>query len=189
MPVQASRRLFTVHEYYRMAEAGIFGEDDRVELLSGEIVEMTPIGSRHAAAVSRLIHVFTARLSGTAILRVQDPLRLDNYSEPQPDLAIVRLRQDFYRDAHPDAADVLLLIDVADTSGDIDRTVKIPLYARSGIAEVWVVDLNAGHVEVYRGPEGDRYVQHDTVGRGSSLRPSALPETKLYAATLRSSTR
>ena len=141
MPVQASRRLFTVHEYYRMAEAGIFGEDDRVELLSGEIVEMTPIGSRHAAAVSRLIHVFTARLSGTAILRVQDPLRLDNYSEPQPDLAIVRLRQDFYRDAHPDAADVLLLIEVADTSGDIDRTVKIPLYARSGVAEVWVVDL------------------------------------------------
>jgi Uma2 family endonuclease len=176
MPVQASRRLFTVNEYYRMADAGIFGEDDRVELLSGAIVEMTPIGSRHAAAVSRLNHIFTTRLSGAAILRVQDPVRLDDYSEPQPDLAIVRPRHDFYRDAHPSAADVLLLIEVADTSADVDRIDKIPVYARAGVAEVWVVDLNAGHIDVYRGPAGDRYLQHEIVAPGNSLRPSALPQ-------------
>ncbi len=127
------RRPFTVAEYHRMAEAGVLGEDDRVELLEGEIVQMTPIGSRHAACVARLTHLFVDRLQGRAQVNVQNPVHLSERSEPQPDLALLRPRPDFYARAHPGPADVLLLVEVAETSSDVDWTVKIPLYAGAGV--------------------------------------------------------
>jgi len=184
MPVQAPRRLFTVDQFHRMAAAAIFGEHDRIELLSGEIVEMTPIGSRHAACVSRLIHLLGPHLGEGAILRIQDPVRLDDYSEPQPDLAVVKSRADFYRDAHPGAADVLLVIEVADTSAEIDRTVKVPLYARAGVREVWIIDLNANQIDVYRRPSSGSYLEHETVVHGGWLRPGGLPEFEVSLDTV-----
>jgi Uma2 family endonuclease len=181
MLVQAPRRLFTVDQFHQMAEAAIFSEDDRVELLAGEIVDMTPIGSRHAGCVTVLTHLFAPHVGEAFQLRIQHPVQLDDYSEPQPDLALVKPRGDFYRDGHPRATDVLLLIEVADTSVEIDRAEKIPLYAASGVPEVWLVDLNANHVDVYRDPTRSAYLKHETAMRGGSLRPAALSHIELSA--------
>jgi hypothetical protein len=150
MGVQLARRLFTVAEYHKMAEAGILSEDDRVELLEGEIVAMSPIGSRHAGTVKRLLDQFIP-LQGArrVILSVQDPIRLGEYSEPQPDLALLRPRADFYASSHPGPEDVLLIIEVADQSAAVDREVKVPLYARWGIPEVcwWIWAAGARRTE------------------------------------------
>jgi Uma2 family endonuclease len=181
MSVQAPRRLFTVDEFHQMAEASIFRESDRVELLSGEIVEMTPIGTRHAACVSWLNRWLGRHLGEAFIVRVQDPVRLDHRSEPQPDLVVVKARADFYRNAHPGPSDVLLVIEVADTSAEIDRVEKVPLYGRSGIPEVWVVDLSTGQIEVYCAPTSSGYAEHETVRHGGSLRPGAIPHIELSA--------
>jgi Uma2 family endonuclease len=132
MGVQVQRRLFTVEEYHRMAEAGILSEDDRVELIEGELVTMSPIGSRHAACVARLTALLFP-VGGRGILWVQNPIRLGARSEPQPDVALLRYRPDFYASAHPGPEDVLLVVEVAETSADADRSLKIPLYARYGI--------------------------------------------------------
>lgn len=184
MPVQAPRRLFSVRDFYQMAEAGIFDEGDRVELLAGEIVEMTPIGSRHAACVNRLHRMFHDRLGSSAIVSVQNPVRLDDHSEPQPDVTVVRSREDFYRDAHPGPPDVLLVVEVADTSADIDRQVKVPLYARAGIPEVWVIDLEGRFVDVYQQPHRDGYRQHLRIGPGDHLTSASLPVLRFPSADL-----
>jgi Uma2 family endonuclease len=177
MDVRVERRLFTVEEYHRMAEAGILSEDDRVELIEGEIVEMSPIGSRHAAAVKRLLNLFLpAQAASRAILSVQDPIRLGRRSEPQPDVALLRPREDFYASEHPGPEDVLLIVEVAEHSAGYDRGVKVPLYARYGVVEVWVVDLLRGVVEVYRGPEGEGYREVRVVGRGEVITPLQLPD-------------
>ena len=184
MAVQARRRLFTIDEFHRMAAAGIFREDDRVELLAGEIVQKTPIGSRHAACVSRLNRLLYERLGSECIVRVQDPIRLDDYSEPQPDLAVVKPRGDFYSDAHPTAAEVLLVIEVADTSADADRGEKAPLYARSRIPETWIVDLDGRVVDVYTRPHMTGYQQHQRFGSGDRLSSERLPALTLSVADL-----
>jgi Uma2 family endonuclease len=177
MDVRVERRLFTVEEYHRMAEAGILSEDDQVELIEGEIVEMSPIGSRHAAAVKRLLNLFLpAQAAGRAILSVRDPIRLGRRSEPQPDVALLRPREDFYASEHPGPEDVLLIVEVAEHSAGYDRGVKVPLYARYGVVEVWVVDLLRGVVEVYRGPEGEGYREVRVVGRGEVITPLQLPD-------------
>ncbi len=175
MALSVQRRLFTVADYHKMRDSGIIGEDDRVELLEGEIVQMTPVGSEHAACVSRLNRLFLRAAETAAIVRVQDPVRLGDLSELQPDLALVRPRPDFYRQAHPGPEDVLLLVEVADTSGAYDRQVKLPLYARAGIPEVWIVDLQAQVVEIHRGPSPDGFVERIVVPRGRSATPLALP--------------
>jgi Uma2 family endonuclease len=179
--VKLQRHLFTVEEYHRMAEAGIFGEDDRVELLDGEIVEMTPIGSRHAACVDRLTHLLVEQVRGRAIVRVQNPIRLGQHSEPQPDLALLKPRSDFYAEAHPGAEDVLLVVQVAESSADSDRAVKVPLYARAGIPEVWLVDLAGVKIEVYREPMPHGYQDVRTVRGGQRLSPHTLPDLDLAA--------
>lgn len=135
------KRRFTVREYYRMAQAGILTKDDRVELLEGEIVEMAPIGPRYAGAVDRLTELFVRNFAGAALTRVQNPIHLDEHTEPQPDLALLRPRADFYTTGHPTPEDILLVVEIAETSADVDRDVKMPLYARSGIPEAWLVDL------------------------------------------------
>lgn len=184
MSVQTPRRLFTVEEFHQMAEAGIFGEDDRVELLSGEIVEMTPIGSRHAACLSRLNGIFVHRLGERFLVRIQDPIRLDDYSEPQPDLVVAKARSDFYRDAHPRAADVLLVIEVADSSAESDRLDKVPRYGRAGIPEVWLVDLVGERIDLYRSPTSDGYAEHEVMRSGGSLRASSIPEVDIAAVSV-----
>jgi Uma2 family endonuclease len=178
MAVEILRKKFTVGQYHQMIESGILTDRDRVELLQGEIIEMSPVGRQHAACVDRLTELFVLGLSARAIVRVQSPIRLGNSSEPQPDVAILRRRSDFYANAHPQAQDVLALVEVSDTTVEFDRTVKVPLYAQDSIAEVWIVDLNAKAVEVYREPSGDGYQQVQTFQRGAVLDFQAFVETK-----------
>lgn len=172
---QLVRHRFSVDDYERMGQAGVLGEDDRVELLEGEIVDMTPIGSRHAACVDRLTAVFSERLGGRAIVRVQNPVRLDDWSEPQPDIALLRVRDDYYAGAHPGPDDVLLLVEVADASAASDRLSKLPLFAAAGIAETWLLDLTASTVEIYRDPAAGRYWRHAPGRAGRHRRCRRLP--------------
>jgi Uma2 family endonuclease len=170
------RRLFTVEEYYRMAEAGIISTGERLELIEGEVVAMAAIGSRHAACVDRLNYFLSQRVGGRALVRVQNPIRLDQFSEPQPDIALLRPRADFYAFAHPGPADVFLVVEVADTSAGFDRDVKIPLYARAGIPEAWLVDLTGDYVMVYRKPSVQVYQDVQRLQRGQSLSREAFPD-------------
>lgn len=179
MAVQVTRRRFTVDEYYRMADAGIFSEDDRVELIEGEVVEMAPIGSRHAGHVDKLVWILSRRVGEEALLRTQHPIRLGEFSEPQPDLALVRPRPDFYTAAHPGPNDAVLLIEVAESSADYDRAIKASLYARSGVREYWLVDLRERIVEVYRNPAPEGYREIQTARRGDRLTVAALPAISL----------
>src|SRR5918912_896850 len=157
MSVQIAKRYFNVSEYYRMAEAGILTADDRVELIEGEIVQMSPIGSLHAACVRRLNQLLQRLLGHAAVISVQDPVRLSDFSEPEPDVALLKPRADFYAHQHPTPDDVLLIIEVADTTVLYDRNVKVPLYARAGIPEVWLVDLQQDLIEVYARPTSGAY--------------------------------
>jgi Uma2 family endonuclease len=166
MVIQIARRQFNVTEYYRMIEAGILSEQDRVELLDGEIIEMSPIGSRHAACVDRLNHILSRLVGRDVIVRVQNPIRLDNFSEPQPDIALLRSRQDFYAHAHPTPEDVLLVIEVADTSAELDRTIKLPLYAEALIPEAWLVKLQDESIEIFSQPADGSYKQSQVRRRG-----------------------
>ena len=184
MAVRPETRLFTVEEYYRMAEAGILGEDDRVELIHGEIVKMNAIGSYHAACVDRLTALLSARVAGRAIVRVQSPVRLGELSQPEPDLALLRPRADYYREGHPGAAEVLLLIEVADTSLGYDRTTKASLYAETGVSETWIVDLEHAHVETLRHPGADGFAERLVVPSGFEVSPLALPDIVLAVADI-----
>ena len=176
--VRIPRRRFTIDDYHRMGEAGVFSEDDRVELLDGEIVEMSPIGIPHSSSVDRLNAFFARRLGRRAILRVQGPIILDDYSEPQPDLSVLTPRPDFYGHAQPRPRDVLLAIEVMDSSRSYDRTLKLPLYARAGLREVWLVDLQAEVIERFRRPSLRTYREHETFGRGRVLTPLAFPRIR-----------
>jgi len=180
MHVQMPTRRFTVEEYQRMAEAGILGEDDRVELLDGRIVEMMPIGERHAACVRRLTNLLAERARGRAIVDVQDPVYLDRWSLPQPDVTLLQPRPDFYT-AHPRPEDLLLVIEVADTSLRYDRDEKFPRYAACGIAEAWLVDLEGDRIEVHREPGPEGYARVRTVTRGTEVEVAALPGVTLTA--------
>ena len=150
--IAPARHRLTVRDYHRMGDAGIFGEDDRIELIDGDLIDMAPISPGHASTVNRLSQAFVLACAGRAIVSIQNPIALDDRSEPQPDVAILRLRDGFYAARHPGPADILLLVEVADSSLRFDRTVKLPLYARAGIAEVWIVDLQHQVLEAYRAP-------------------------------------
>ena len=176
MAVEILRHRFTVDEYHRMGEAGIFTEDDRVELIDGEVVQMTPIGSPHAGCVNRLARLFFEAVGRRAVVATQNPVALGPHSEPQPDLALLRPRADEYAGAHPSPADVLLLVEVAETTVTYDRNVKIPLYARAGGPEVWLVDLTGAGVEVYRRPVQDQYADVQRAVRGQRLRCEGFPD-------------
>jgi Uma2 family endonuclease len=175
---------FTVADYHRMAETGILGEDSRVELIRGQIVDMAPIGAPHFSMVNRINRVLSAMVAGRAIVSVQNPVRIDDGSEPEPDVAIIKPRADEYETAIAGAADVLLLVEVADSSLDEDRTIKLPLYAESGIPECWLVNLVDRVIEVYRQPENGRYSQMRCVGPSDTLEIQALPGLKLPAGDL-----
>ena len=175
--VERARRLFTIEEYERMVETGILKRDDRVELIEGEIVEMSPIGDPHAAIVTNLTHLLVNLAGDRARVRVQGPVRVPPRSKPQPDLAVLRSRS--YMRAGAAAEDVLLVIEVADTSLEYDRRVKLRLYARAGIAEYWVVDANAEALDLYREPSGDGYREHRRAVRGETVGPLAFPDAAI----------
>jgi Uma2 family endonuclease len=166
MSRQLAKRWITVDEYERMGEAGIFNKDDRLELLEGEIYKMSPIGSPHASCVKFLSALLHRLFGGKFIVSTQDPIRLDDFSEPQPDIALLKWRDDFYRDAHPTPADVLLVIEVADTTLESDRAYKIPLYAKASISEAWIINLPDETVELYADAEDGAYSVHTNFKRG-----------------------
>ena len=171
-----TRHKLTVDDYYRMVDAGILGEDDRVELIDGEIIDMAPIGVGHASVVSRITRALVIACGDRAVVSVQNPVRLDDSNEPQPDFAVLRPRVDFYETRHPGPADVLLLVEVSDTSFRYDSTVKLPIYAQAGIAEVWIVDLRDRVVQTYQRPSGARFTQDSSHRSGVTLRLTAAPD-------------
>nr|WP_199250552.1 Uma2 family endonuclease [[Phormidium] sp. ETS-05] len=175
MSVQLQRRLFSVREYHQMIEIGMFPESDRLELITGELIQMSPIGSRHAACVARLNAVFSQRLAEKAIVWPQNPVILDDHSEPQPDIALLRRRPDFYQSGNPQKSDIFLLGEVADTSIGYDRDVKIPLYAKNRIPEVWLIDLNQSSLEIYRDSDGNSYQTIQPISPGATLNILAFP--------------
>jgi Uma2 family endonuclease len=173
------RHRLTVGEYYRMGEAGILPPDAHVELIEGEIIDMPPIGSPHAGTVDYIADVLRLACSGRAIVRVQNPVFLDMHSEPQPDIALLRPRPDFYRSAHPTPADVLLIVEVADTSPAYDTQIKMPLYARHGIPEVWLTDLPNRRFLVHRIPTQMGFQDVQTLTDLSAVTPLLLPEVSI----------
>src|SRR5579859_3275038 len=175
MALQLPRHKFTSDEYQQLGRLGIFTEDDRVELLDGDIVEMSPLGPRHVRSVNRLTMMLAPRLVGQAIVQVQSSLKLDVHWEPEPDVAVLRLREDDYVSGLPTGADVLLLIEVMDSSRGYDR-VKLPAYARSGIPEVWLLDLEDQVLLSHRQPVGAEYRLVQARRIGESITPQALPD-------------
>jgi Uma2 family endonuclease len=177
--VALQRRRFTVEEYHRMAETGILTADDRVELIEGEIVHKSPIGPRHALCIAELTGHFNIALAGRAVVWPQNSLRLPRDTEPLPDVVLLHTPPDRYHRRVPQPLDVMLLVEVADTSARYDRGVKLPLYARAGIPEVWIVDFTADVVEVYGEPGASGYAASQRVGRDGSVAPAAFPDTAL----------
>ena len=160
------RHRLTVRDYYRMAEVGLLRPDERVELIEGEIIDMPPIGSLHGAVVDLLAERLITALKGSALVRIQGAIRLGDASEPQPDIAILRSRPDRYAGDHPRAADVLLVIEVSDTTLEFDTGVKARLYARHGVPELWVADLTNRQLCVFRSPHGGEYSERTTRDAG-----------------------
>ena len=181
VPVERARRAFSVSDYYRLAEIGVLKEDDRVELIGGDIFEMSPIGKRHAGCVLKISVHLSRQLGDSAFVNVQNPVRLNDFSEPVPDVDVLKPRADFYAEAHPTPEDVLLVVEVADTTVRFDRTVKVPLYARAGVPETWLVNLSRNEVEVYSRAEKGVYQQVRRVRRGGRLSSSQLPSLALSA--------
>jgi Uma2 family endonuclease len=171
------RHSYTVADFERMGEAGIFAPEDRVELVGGEVVDMAPIGSRHAAIVSLVAERLAEAVGRSAIVRVQSPLIVDDETYVEPDLVVLVRREDYYRADHPRPADVLLIVEVAETSLAYDRDVKLPLYARAGIPQVWLVDVTGTVLTVFGEPAGDRYQAVAATGAPAAMSLAALPGT------------
>jgi Uma2 family endonuclease len=172
--IELTPRRFTAAEYHQMIEAGVFGGDERLELIDGEIVQMSPIGDRHAACVRRLNELLGELVSRRAIVDVQDPIIVASAYAPQPDLALLRTRSDYYASQTPTASDCLLVIEVSDSSAEFDRQIKMPRYARGGVVELWLVELERDVVVVYRDPAGDAYQHVQVFRRGDTLEVRSL---------------
>ncbi|NCC34245.1 MAG: Uma2 family endonuclease [Chloroflexia bacterium] len=184
MTITRTRHQFTVHDYTLMRQAGILTEDDRVELLDGEIYVMSPIGPLHVGIVNKLNRLLSLLVGTAGIVSIQNPIRLSDYSEPQPDIAILSPRDDFYTRALATPDDVLLVIEIADSSIEYDRDEKLPRYARSGICEVWIIDVHKLVIEQYTQPVQDEYTQLHKVLRGNMIKATMLPEVQLHTHDL-----
>jgi Uma2 family endonuclease len=169
------RKRFSVDDYYRMVDAGVLHERDAVELIDGEVIVMSPIGPRHGACVAAATRALVLAAGNDALVHPQLPVRLDRFNEPQPDLALLRPRADLYASAHAGPDDVLLVVEIGDTSLRYDRTVKACLYATWGLAEYWLADLKANRLFVHSSPEGGTYRVIETHQRGESIAPRLLP--------------
>jgi Uma2 family endonuclease len=175
---------FTTTDYFQMVAAGILTEDDRVELLGGQIVEMSPSNPPHAGTVDRCIRVFSRAVGDRALIRNQNPLDLEPYDAPEPDVALVRPRADEYTTSHPTAAAVLLVVEVSDSTLTTDRLVKRPLYAAAGLPEVWILNLQDDRLEVGREPRGDQYAAVRVYGPRERVAPLAFPELLIAVTDL-----
>ena len=184
MAVELRKRLITVADYYRMGKAGVFRPDERVELIEGEIIEMTPIGRRHAATVSKINNLFSDKLQKIAILGIQNPIDLGETSEPEPDVVLLRPRDDFYADHHPRPDEIFLLIEVADTSFKYDQEIKLPLYAKANISEVWIVNLEANQIETYCSPKDGDYQSMKIHKKDQVFSPLHFAECELRVSDL-----
>lgn len=181
---EPSARLFTVDEYYRMAEVGILRPDERVQLIEGVIVQMPPIGPRHAFNVDRVADLFRLRVGTQARIRTQQPIRLASLAEPEPDIAIVRsylTSPKMYETRHPGPDDVLVLIEIADSTLAFDLGEKAAMYAQSNVKELWVVDLHNDRMHVHREPTGDGYASVEVAERGMTVNPLAFPDVEFTA--------
>jgi Uma2 family endonuclease len=185
--IQTQHR-FSVEEYYRMGETGVLQPDARVELLDGQIIDLPSMSPPHGSVVKRLNHHFSQLAQGRWLLAVQDPVHLDDYSEPQPDLMLLRRAPDFYRSRHPGPEDVFLLIEVSDSTLETDRQAKLPAYARAGIAEVWIVNLVDETLEVFRQPNFTGYSSSTTLRPGDQASPARFPDARIDVASLFSRT-
>lgn len=179
MATEISKRLFTVHDYHRMVDAGILTEDDRVELIRGEILAMSPIGPPHNAAILRATQALVKIVGDRAIVGVQGSVRLDEYDEPQPDLYLLRPKDDFYASGHAGPADIFLIIEVADSSLKYDQTIKLDLYAETGVPEYWISDLQHDRVIAYSNIQANRYRTVGEFPRGTSITPQLLPDCRI----------
>jgi Uma2 family endonuclease len=192
MVAQLDRKRFTTTDFQQMIDSGILQEGEPYELLNGEIIRKTDyptypfsqttivgIGKRHAAATKRINAVLTQRLNGQAIVGVQDPVHLNEYSEPQPDISVLKLNPDFYSSGHPQPHEIYLIIEVSDTTLEIDRTIKLPLYAQAGILELWIVNLQDEQIEVYRQPLGEIYTVKQVFTAGQMLVIAGLPDVAI----------
>ena len=183
-PLTIPRRLLTLDEYHTMGTAGVLKEDDRIELIEGELIEMAPIGSRHMAKVNWLARLLSLCVGDQAILSVQNPIALPPHNEPQPDFTLLKPRTDYYEGKLPGAEDILLVIEVSDTTLVYDRDSKMPLYARHGIIEAWLVDIQAQTVSIYQEPGKNGYRRLLTPTRSESISPSQLPNVVIRLADL-----
>lgn len=179
-----SRRRFTVEEYHQMGEAGILGPDDRTELIDGEVVLMPPIGDWHQETVDRATEFFVLRFGDVARVRIQGPARLDGYNEPQPDVMLLRRKLGFYSGGHPTPEDVLLAIEISDTTVRYDRQVKSRLYARRGIPEMWQIERRRDVIAVFRSPGADGYGSVQLLRRGGTIAPLAFPDREIAVTDL-----
>lgn len=184
LPAGTIRHRFTAEEYRKMGEVGILHEDDRVELIGGEIVEMAAIGTRHLACVVALNHLLVASSASRYFVSVQNPISLSSGDEPQPDLSLLKTRPRPDAEAPPGPENILLLVEVSDTTLAYDRNVKLPLYARAGILEAWIVDLRGGAVEVHAAPERGRFTRLRKHLRGDELRSETVPDLALPVAEI-----
>ena len=179
LPKWVARWKFDVHQYHAMAKAGVLKEDDRVELIDGEIVAMSSIGPAHKGVVNSSNRFWVIRLGERAVVQIQSSVRLDEWNEPEPDVAILKPREDFYASRHAGPDDVLLLIEVSDTTLRYDRRIKLALYARFGIPEFWIVNIRARSIEVYTDPANGEYTTLQTFRRGQTITPTAFPDVVL----------
>lgn len=179
MAIELQRRRFTVAEYRQMAEAGIIDPAERVELLDGEIVQMSPIGRKHIVAVNRTTRACHEQIGRRAVISTQNPVETDELGEPQPDLTLLRPRADDYLSTGPIASEALLVVEVSDSSLSKDRQIKLRIYAKAGIPEVWIENLVDDVIEVYTDPESNGYRNVRVARRGETVRPTAFPDVEL----------
>jgi Uma2 family endonuclease len=179
MPIELPKRRFTADEYQRMAQTGILSDDDRVELMDGEVVALTPIGPRHNASVNRAARAMFAAVGDSAIVQVQGSVRLDAFHEPEPDIVLLRPREDFYSSQLPGPADILLVVEIAEASFEYDRDIKAGAYAASRIPEYWLVDLRDNSLTCHTDPAANGYHTLQIRHRGESVTPRSLPHCTL----------
>ena len=181
MTVQPKRKDITVAEYYQMADAGIIKSEDRVELINGEIITMSPIYSPHASVVDTLLELLILKLHSRAIIRCQNPLHLDQRSEPEPDIVIAHYQEDSYQSHHPIPKDVYIVIEVSDSTLQKDRKVKIPLYAKAGIPEYWIINLQDRQIEIHRQPKNGEYHSIQIISKEAEIKSEVISFTLNYS--------
>jgi Uma2 family endonuclease len=182
--VVADLRLFSVHDYHQMVEAGVLAPDERVELIAGQLYKMAAKGTAHSAAVTRIERVLKVRLGNRVLLRFQDPIQLNDYSEPEPDVAVVKVDPLDYEDHHPTPSEVYWLIEVADSTLKRDRELKAPAYAQSGIQDYWILDVNQRQLYVFRSPAATGYATEMVLSEADVISPLMFSDCQITVGEL-----